>query len=146
MYTVEEILYGSEDYQKTVSLRDEVMRKPLGRSIENDDLSYEKEALIFGVFEGEKLLGVGIMHYKDESLAKIHFLCVDPALQKSGIGMQLIETMEARAKEDGKEVVYMEARMTAFGFYKKLGYQEYGETYLLKNVPIEHIKMEKNLR
>lgn len=145
MYEVTKIIYGTDDYQKTIVLRDEVMRKPLGRSIENDDLSYEQEAHIFGVFDGEKLIGTGIMHYKDDQTVKIHFLCVDPAVQKSGIGLRIIQAMEAKAKEDGKSVACMEARMTALDFYKKLGYEEYGEPYLLANVPIDHIKMKKNL-
>jgi hypothetical protein len=30
MHTVEEVAFGSNRYEKTVHLRDEVMRKPLG--------------------------------------------------------------------------------------------------------------------
>lgn len=144
-YQIIEITYGSEQYKQTLALRDKVMRKPLGRSIENDDLSYEEQAIVLGAFDGEKLLGTGIVMFKDEVTAKLRFLCVDPELQKGGVGRAILEEVEKQSIKKGMKKLCLESRETARDFYKKMGYKEYGETYLLEQAPIPHIWMEKTL-
>ena len=47
------IPYGSEDYQKTLPLRDVTLRQPWGQSIADDDLSSEADDYIYGAFDGE---------------------------------------------------------------------------------------------
>lgn len=145
MHTVEEVIFGSNRYEKTVHLRDEVMRKPLGLSIKNDDLSFEKQATVLAVFDNDQILGTGILVFEDESIAKVCFLCVKPDLQKSGIGRAIINDIEKRSLQNGIKKIYLESRLTAMNFYKKLGYTEYGEIQMMKIAPVQHIKMEKIL-
>ena len=144
-YSVETVAFGTNRYNQTLLLRDRVMRKPLGLSIQNDDLSFEKHATILAVFDTDTLLGMGVLDFIDETTASICFLCVDTSLQKGGIGRAIVEDMEKRALQHGVKKICLEARITAKDFYDKLGYQEYGDIYLLKKAPIEHIKMEKML-
>lgn len=61
MREIKEIAYATEEYAKTLALRNKVMRIPLGLSIYDEDFSSEQEALMVGMFEGENLLGVGVM-------------------------------------------------------------------------------------
>ena len=145
LYTVEEVEFGSKRYEQTVLLRDRVMRKPLGLSIKNEDLSYEKQAAVLAVFDGDTILGTGVLTFKDQATAKVCFLCVDTKLQKSGIGRAILEDMEKRSLQHGIKKICLESRLTAKIFYNKLGYHEYGDTYLLKQAPIEHIWMQKVL-
>ena len=51
------IEYGSPDYQKMISLRDNVLRKPLGLIFSPGELEEEKENILIGAFEDEDLLG-----------------------------------------------------------------------------------------
>ncbi len=145
MYTVEEIEFGSKRYEQTLLLRDKIMRKPLGLSINNDDLSYEQQAIVLAVFDTETILGTGVLVFEDEATAKVRFLCVDSNLQKGGIGRAILENMEERSLQHGIKKVHLESRVTAKDFYKKLGYHEYGDTYLMKQAPVEHIRMQKIL-
>jgi N-acetylglutamate synthase-like GNAT family acetyltransferase len=145
LYTVEEVEFGSKRYEQTLLLRDKIMRKPLGLSIKNDDLSYEQQAIVFGVFDGDIILGTGVLIFEDEATAKVRFLCVEPNIQKSGIGRAILESMEKRSLQHGIKQICLESRVTAKDFYKKLGYQEYGDIYLMKQAPVEHIRMQKIL-
>lgn len=145
MYTVEKVDFGSKRYEQTVLLRDKVMRKPLGLSIKDDDLSSEKQATVLAIFDLDTILGMGVFALQDETTAKVRFLCVDSDLQKSGIGRTILEDIEKRSLLHGAKKICLESRITAKDFYKKLGYQEYGDPYLMKEAPIEHIWMQKVL-
>lgn len=61
MPAIKEILYGTEEYAKILALRNKVMRIPLGLNIYEEDFSSEQDALMVEMFEGENLLGVGVM-------------------------------------------------------------------------------------
>ncbi|WP_333650040.1 GNAT family N-acetyltransferase [Lacrimispora sp.] len=144
-YVVEEVEFGSQRYKQTVLLRDRVMRKPLGLSIKNDDLSFEKQATVLAVFESDTMIGTGILVFKEQETAKVCFLCVDPDVQKGGVGRAILEDIEKRALHHGIKKICLESRVSAKDFYKKLGYHEYGDVYFMKEAPVEHIWMEKVL-
>lgn len=144
-YELLEVKYGSKQYEQTVLLRDKVMRQPLGLSMKNEDLSSEQQATILAVFDSDSILGTGIYFFEGESTIKVNFVCVDTALQKNGVGRIIIKEIEKRALRKGIKKIYLEARLTALNFYKKLGFIESGEIYLMKTAPIEHIYMEKIL-
>jgi GNAT superfamily N-acetyltransferase len=52
---------------------------------------------------------------------------VAPDRQKHGIGRQLLELIEARARQKGLRALRLSASITAVGFYEKLGYAPFGE-------------------
>lgn len=101
MRAIKEILYGTEEYAKTLALRNKVMRIPLGLNIYEEDFSSEQDALMVGMFEGENLLGVGVMSNHGPDY-KLEYLCIDSEIQSCGIGASLLEHLEERAKEQGK--------------------------------------------
>ncbi|EOH60902.1 MULTISPECIES: GNAT family N-acetyltransferase [Enterococcus] len=138
------IIYGSKEYDESLILRDEILRKPLGVSIFNQDYSNEIESIIIGAFEQKKLIGVGIMSSIDSKKRKLEFLCVDENIQSQGVGKQILEYLENIAVRENSKIIELDARFTAVGFYNKMGYETYGDTYLLKNAPTDHIKMIKN--
>ena len=49
MRAIKEILYGTEEYAKTLALRNKVMRIPLGLNIYEEDCSSEQDALMANV-------------------------------------------------------------------------------------------------
>lgn len=76
------------------------MRLPLGLDIYQEDFSSEKDATILGMFDGDTLLGVGVMSHHGIS-CKVEYLCIDSALQSCGIGGQLLDQLEQIAKQQG---------------------------------------------
>lgn len=140
---IREIIYGSQDYQKTLDLRNQVMRKPLGLDIFQEDFSHEKQALILGVFAKEELLAVGVMGKVQDNWSVVEYLCVDNTLQSHGVGKLLLAKLEEISQSQKQNGIWLEARVSAQGFYEKLGYQTTGEKYFLPHAPVEHIKMVK---
>ncbi len=144
MCVLKTIEYGSQQYAATLKLRDKVMRKPLGKSIYDEDFSCEKDAEIVGAFDGEQLLGVGVMTNKDKDF-KLEYLCVDSEIQSKGIGGTILRFILRLAKEKGGKKVYGDARVSAKAFYEREGFVASGETYLMDIAPVPHVYMEKIL-
>lgn len=144
MYTLEKIEYDSYKYLQTLALRNRVMRKPLGLNIADEDFSHEKNKTIIGAFKQQDLLGVGVLSNKND-VYTIDYLCVDSNIQSKGLGTALIKELEAIAIKNKAVKICLEARVSAMNFYKKHGYKEYGEVYLMSHAPVDHIRMEKNV-
>lgn len=143
MRQIKPIAYGSPEYQETLELRNRVMRIPLGLDIHREDFSCERESAVIGAFDGERLLGVGVMSHRE--VFKVEYLCVDFALQGTGVGGELLDRMEAMAAEQGGEVMYLDARVTAQPFYAHRGYETTSEVFIMECAPVPHVAMEKPL-
>lgn len=57
--------HGSKDYQKMVEMRYNILRKPLGLTFSPEELAREKEDILIGCFEEDKLEGCA--YYKNKS-------------------------------------------------------------------------------
>ena len=150
MYVVKYIKYGSDEYQKTLELRNEVMRKPLGRSIWDEDFSCEENQIIIGAFEtntmfSNLLIGVGVLSMEDEKTYMVEYVCVDSALQKKGVGTALMRCMEKIATDRGATKIKLDARVKAIDFYQRMGYMPKGEIFHKEIAPGGHLAMEKEL-
>lgn len=141
--TLKAIRYGSEEYEMTRALRNRIMRVPIGLSIYDQDYTFEVNSRIVGAFDGGTMLGCSIVG-KLNGETCLDFLCIDERMQKTGIGSILLADVEAWAKEQGIPRLILEARVTARKFYEKHGYEAYGEVYLMKNSPVDHIMMRKD--
>ena len=150
MYVVKFIRYGSEEYDRTVKLRDEVMRKPLGRSIYDEDFSCEENQLIIGAFETntmvrDLLIGCGVLSYKGDNNWCVEYLCVDTVLQKKGVGSALMQCLEKIARDRGATKLCLDARISAIDFYLRFGFMQKGEIFHKEIAPGGHVYMEKEL-
>ena len=105
MRQIKPIAYGSPEYLETLELRNRVMRIPLGLDIHKEDFSCERESAVIGAFDGERLLGVGVMSHRE--VFKVEYLCVDFALQGTGVGGELLDRMEAMAAEQGLSLIHI---------------------------------------
>jgi len=148
MYVVKYIKYGSEEYKETLKLRNDVMRKPLGRSIYDEDLSVEQRQIIIGAFETNSLftnllIGCGVLSYRGNNHWMVEYLCVDSVLQKKGVGSALLQCLEKIARDRGDTVIGLDSRLAAVDFYQRFGYLPKGEVFHKEIAPGGHIYMEK---
>ncbi|MGD9859988.1 MAG: GNAT family N-acetyltransferase [Marinobacterium sp.] len=60
-----------------------------------------------------------------------------------GIGAGIVQALTEQAAAAGHQRVYLGAQLHATGFYERLGFAPYGETFM--DAGIEHIHMEKHL-
>jgi predicted GNAT family N-acyltransferase len=144
MLYLKDIEYGTDEYLATLELRNKVMRVPLGLDIHNEDFSFEKNAVIVGAFEEEKVVGVGVMTI-EEDVFKLEYLCVDSDIQSNGAGGLMLRYLEQKARDRKGTKICLDARVSAEGFYQQHGYKTIGDVFLLDYAPVEHVVMEKNL-
>ncbi|WP_336515317.1 GNAT family N-acetyltransferase [Pollutibacter soli] len=135
--------HGSPEYKKMVDLRFEILRKPLGLSFTHDELDREKEDILIGAFDDDKLLACCLITKVDQATCKLRQMAVQNSQQGKGIGFTMMNFAENIARDRGFKNMSMHARKTAIGFYEKLGYRINGNEFL--EVTIPHYVMEKKL-
>ena len=68
-------------------------------------------------------------------------MVVSPSHQHQGYGEKLLLEIMQTAKNKGAKNIMLNARTTAVGFYKKLGFQQVGHVYSSQSTGVPHIKM-----
>jgi N-acetylglutamate synthase-like GNAT family acetyltransferase len=141
---LKQIDYGSPEYEQMLRLRYELLRKPLGLSFEPKELEKEKDDVLMGAFEDDRLLGCCLLTQMDAKTVRLRQMAVPNNLQGKGIGRALMIFAENIARDMGYETLMMHARITATGFYEKMGYVKNDGQFI--EVTIPHVVMEKRLR
>jgi predicted GNAT family N-acyltransferase len=136
--------HGSPEYHQMLRLRNDILRKPLGLSFSQEEIDKEKEEILIGAFDDEKMLGCCMLVKEDPSIVRLRQMAVSNNLQGKGIGRALMGFAENIARDRGFKKLIMHARKTAVGFYEHLGYEVISEEFL--EVTIPHFIMEKKLR
>lgn len=135
--------HGSHEYQQMIQMRTDILRKPLGLKFSPEELEKEKEEILIGAFEDEKMLGCCMLVRENAKNCRLRQMAVLNNLQGKGIGRALMNFAENIARDLGYRKLIMHARKTAIGFYEKLGYSVIGDEFL--EVTIPHYIMEKQL-
>ena len=135
--------HGTKEYQQMVNLRNEILRKPLGLTFSVEDLEREKDDILMGAFEDDRLLGCCLLTRMDDGTVRLRQMAVPNGMQGKGVGRALMIFAENIARDLGYRKLCMHARKTATGFYEKLGYAVSGDEFM--EVTIPHYIMEKAL-
>ncbi len=141
---LKQIDYGSPEYEKMLRLRYDLLRKPLGLSFDPRELEKEKDDVLMGAFEDDRLLGCCLLTKMDPQTVRLRQMAVPNNLQGKGIGRALMIFAENIARDMGYQTLMMHARITATGFYEKMGYVKNDGQFI--EVTIPHVVMEKKLR
>ncbi len=134
--------HGSKEYQLMLNLRNEILRKPLGLTLEQEDVEFDKDNILIGAFEEDKLLACCMLE-KNKGKILLRQMAVKNDLQGKGIGRALLSFAENIARDLGYREMSMYARKSVSGFYEKLGYKNSGDEFT--KLTITHIVMKKNI-
>ncbi|MCD6556228.1 MAG: GNAT family N-acetyltransferase [Bacteroidales bacterium] len=137
------IKYRSEDYFKSVELRDKILRKPLGMVFTDEFLKQDEKEFMIGLFEQNQIKAVLHLKPLSDTVLKMRQVAVDENMQGKGYGSKLVLFSEEFARKKHYKKIVMHARETAVSFYKKLDYSMIGEPFF--EIGISHFKMEKKL-
>lgn len=135
--------HGSREYQEMIELRYQMLRKPLGLTFSPADLEAEKQDILIGCFEDDKMEACCVLTQTDPQTVRLRQMAVTSGLQGKGIGRVLMTFAENIARDRGFKRLTMHARKTAVGFYEKNGYSICSEEFV--EVTIPHYVMEKEL-
>lgn len=137
-----EISYNTKYYKEACRLRDDILRKPLGMSLYDQNLEEEKDHIhIIGKSSNDEVLAYLQFRLLGDNTAKMQQVAVRKKNQANGIGRRLVNHSEQFIKNIGVKFIVLHAREPVIGFYEKLGYQKIGEKFL--EVTIPHYKMKK---
>jgi predicted GNAT family N-acyltransferase len=135
--------HGSKEYREMVDLRHQILRRPLGLGFTEADLEAEKNDILIGVYEDDKIEACCILTKTDPKTVKLRQMAVSSGLQGKGIGRALMSFAENIARDHGYRRLTMHARKSALGFYEKHGYKVCSDEF--EEVTIPHYVMEKEL-
>ena len=102
----------------------------------------DEDGYHFGAFEDNKLVGV-VSLFKHADDWQFRKLAVVGNGQGKGIGTQLLACITGFVERENGTKIWCNARLSATGFYEKLGYSRIGEEFHKNGV--DYIRMETNL-
>jgi predicted GNAT family N-acyltransferase len=140
--TIQVIEWGSVDYYQTLSLRNQVLRRPLGLVFDPAIFPQEQTDLHLVAKRGDYVVGCMILTRSTDAM-KMRQVAVTNRLQRHGIGKQMVEFAESESIKLGCKRMVLHARDTAMMFYLSLGYTTEGQGF--EEVGIPHHRMIKQL-
>ena len=114
---LKQIDYGSPEYETMVRLRYDLLRKPLGLSFDPKELEKERDDVLMGAFDDDRMLGCCLLTRVDDRTLRLRQMAVSNNLQGKGVGRALMIFAENIARDMGYQTLMMHARVTATGFY-----------------------------
>lgn len=137
------IQYGSEEYEKSIDLRNEAFRKPWGLDIRDEDLTGDRNMELFGAYKGDTLIATIFLTEDSKEIARIRSVAIYEQYRGKGLGNYIMEYVEDIARKRGYEKVQIMGRVSVQVFYEKLGYKTIGQPYDYHTIP--HVDMIKVL-
>ena len=135
--------HGSKEYKQMIALRQLLLRKPLGLTFDEEELNAEKNDILIGCFDEDKMEGCCLLTTVEPGILRLRQMAVVSGLQGKGMGRAILQFAENIARDRGFKTIVMHARKTAVGFYEKLGYKITSAEFLEISIP--HYLMEKML-
>ena len=135
------IEFGTPEYDDTVALRTEVLRKPLNLEFFPEDLALEYDQFHFGLYDDHhNLLGCLILKEAGAETIKMRQVAVSEKMQRKGIGKKMVQESEFWASQKGYKVIELSAREGAVEFYKSMDYTVEGDRFVEVGIPHFHMK------
>ncbi|MBK7588753.1 MAG: GNAT family N-acetyltransferase [Bacteroidetes bacterium] len=136
--------YSSPNYNNVLSLRQRVLREPLGLNLFDEDLREDRDQYIIIAKDENDVVACLMLKILDKDTVKIRQMAVDHTRQGMGYGHTLIKYAENFCILNEYSSIELHARKTAIPFYEKSGYTSIGDEFMEVGIP--HIKMIKHLQ
>ena len=140
---IEEIAFGSSDYKRAVTIREEILRNPLGISFSKEELEEEASDFHIAGYSDEIMIGTLVLSPQNDETIRMRQVAVHSDYHKRGIGKQLVEFSENFAVKKGYKKMILHSREDVIPFYTKLGYSVFGDRF--ESVTLAHFCMERQL-
>jgi predicted GNAT family N-acyltransferase len=141
--TLKRIDIHAPEYPQVWTLREEILRRPLGMSLNDEDLSKEAEEYIIIALQQEIVIGCVMLRPISTDRLKLRQMAVAENFQGKGVGAAIVAGAEHLATELGVPYISLHARMEAVPFYERCGYERVGVEFTEVGIP--HLLMQKRL-
>lgn len=126
-------------------LRHEALFAPFGLSRVDvwDDAGADRRHLV--VMRDGRVVAYACLLLDPDGTGHVKQVCVRPEMQRSGIGRALMIEVDVEAARLGIARLWLNARVTAEEFYRRLGWETVGEAFASGRTHVPHVRMEKSL-
>lgn len=139
-----ELVFASPEYERALVLREQVLRVPLGRTLDARDVGGEAQQWHFALCRAQgEILATLSVRIIDTHRCQLRQMAVLGSAQRMGLGTRLLTQVERHLRDKGLRNVQLNARVTACKFYESMAYVAVGGEF--EEVGIAHIKMRKKL-
>lgn len=118
-----------------------VEEQGVDEALEYDE--HEDTATHFVAYDGDEPIGAARLREPKAGLGKVERVAVLESHRDAGVGREVMTAVEARALEQGLTSLKLHSQTRAAGFYRGLGYEQYGDEFMEADIP--HVKMRKSL-
>jgi len=116
---------NKDEWERYLLFRWEMLRKPLGMSMDSLADSIEEESFhLMGIDEEGNVIASGRVHFNTSDEAQIRYMAVDDNFKRQGIGSEIVIELEKYALSKKAVTITLNARENAISFYLSLGYSE----------------------
>lgn len=143
MPTIWEIPYGSDAYRTVLDFRDQILRRPLGLSLNSSDTTGEEAQRHFVLKKADDMLAGVIVMKVDNQTARLRQMWVRQDVAGSGIGRALLACVEDILQTEAYRQITLHARLSVRDFYEKCGYSAEGDVF--DEIGIPHIIMTRRI-
>lgn len=141
--TISRIAATAPRYAEVLELREEILRKPLGLSLYNEDRSRDLDAETFIAEAAGRIIACLLLNKVGEHKVQLRAMAVENGWQGKGVGRILVGAAESYCREQKIHSIMLHARKVAMGFYASMGYGTCSEEFTEVGIP--HFIMEKML-
>jgi len=135
---------NKDEWERYLLFRWEMLRKPLGMSMDSLADSIEEESFhLMGIDEEGNVIASGRVHFNTSDEAQIRYMAVDDNFKRQGIGSEIVTELERYALSKKAVTITLNARENAISFYLSLGYSEVCPYQSDTGIP--HKTMKKDL-
>lgn len=128
------------------ALRYETLHRPLGLSPDTDWDDADPSARHLIVLDDDSVLAYGRLIMSAGS-AQIRHVAVAASERGRGLGRQIVEGLVAQARREGRAMVWANARFTALGFWRGMGFSDADDGLIeAEDTHVPHKRMELRLR
>ncbi len=103
------------------------------------------ERLHLVALRGADVVGYASVILEPDGTGHIRQVSVAEAVRGAGVGRALMEEAEHEAHRRGLRQLWLNARVTAEGFYHRLGYTTVSEVFPSGRTGVPHVRMERPL-
>jgi len=137
------IEHNTGEYEEMLALRISQLLEPIGVPASYIDKEKEKNDILIAAFERNEMVGCCVLTPRDSETIQLRQMTVRSDYRGKKIGAAIVDFAEKVARNNKFSILMMHARNPVIDFYKKSGYQIWGEQFF--EVGMGHHKMIKKL-
>ena len=142
--TYERIEMTDPLYAQERELRNRVLLRPIGIPDFGWEM-FDTKSAHFVAIDDDRVVGCALLNIHDEgpTNGRLMQMAVDGQWQGQGVGKRLVEVLCVHGSQIGLHEITCHARTVVADFYRKLGFEAYGQPFL--EAEVEHLHMRIKL-